>query len=234
MKPKEYDLAKYEVTRELPEEHLALYAQDDFKYLIHVLRTDPSDPFRILQFLTVRFYPLLVSTCGKYSKSGLKGSWLDLISQAKTRFVILVYQFKLDGTLYFRQYITTALDRYFCTYLSYIIKRKSVLDTISINTAYQQNIMRVLEHDGEESIEGNLRDEPVNYLLAECKFFVAKVYGESSTEYEVFTLHFFHKEPVGLLAEMFGVSSHQVRKIHKEIILQLKVHIPLFLEKADS
>ncbi len=102
-----------------------LYDQDDYKYLIHLMRVFPNDEFMILQYLIVKFHPLVIKTCHKFNRK-INIDWLDLIGFARHCFIELVYRFDLNSTLYFKMYISLALPRAINDYYVYDKRRTSL------------------------------------------------------------------------------------------------------------
>ena len=113
-------------------EQVALYNQDDYKWLIHLLKVFPDDQFQILQYLLLKFHPLIIKTCSTYARK-ITIDWMDLISFARHSFIELIYRFNLDSTLYFKMYITLALPRAINDYCVYDNRRQQLHNAIRLD-----------------------------------------------------------------------------------------------------
>lgn len=118
----------FEVT---DEDMQTFYAEDEYKYLIHYIRAFPEGRVPIMQYLLIRFHPLIIKVSGRYVKV-LDMEWRDLISFTRCKFIELIYRFKLRSSLYFRTYIETALRRAVYDRVLYETRRKSLLAAQSV------------------------------------------------------------------------------------------------------
>jgi len=131
----------------LSEELQELYDQDEYKYLIHLLKCNPNDEHRILQYLLLKFHPLIIKTCSKYSKL-IPMDWMDLIGFGRYAFIELIYRFNLGGTLYFRTYIPLALSRALNDLYVYLSRRWGMNSATSLDTCsdYVQEFLRSTDY----------------------------------------------------------------------------------------
>lgn len=117
-----------------PRQH-ALYIEDEYKYLVHLFRLYSTDEFHILQYLLLKFHPLILSICFKYSKRQVSMDWRELVSFARSIFAELVMRFDLNDTLYFRTYLRLALDRALSDRFLFEDRRKSLTSAIRLDVA---------------------------------------------------------------------------------------------------
>src|ERR1700723_1818673 len=115
-----------------------IYQHDDYKYLIHLLKIYPTDEFHIIQYLLLKFHPLILNTCHKFYAKKINMDWTDLISFARYSFVELVLRFNLNSTLFFKTFIPLALDRAINDFLLYDIRRKSIRSAIRLDRLHFQ------------------------------------------------------------------------------------------------
>lgn len=121
---------------EVCEHSLQYYDQDEYKYLLHYARAFPDGRIPVVQYLLIRFHPLIIKTCGHYH-TALEMEWRDLISFARQKFIELLYRFKLDSSLYFRTYIETALRRAIYDRVLFESRRKLLLKATSLEALHE-------------------------------------------------------------------------------------------------
>lgn len=182
----------------LTHEQKALYDADEYKYLVHLLKVTSDDNLCILQYLLLKFHPLILKTCFIFIKR-IPIDWIDLISFAKNSFIELIYQFDLDSSLYFRKYMSMALPRAINDYCVYEIRRGKLHSAIRLDElqiSEQEALIKdqaLLEGESEE-LKGQKRE--IVQFLAEtekldafqkkviCAFLISKDYLEVGKQFE--------------------------------------------------
>ena len=137
----------------------AIYDADPYKYLIHVVKAFPDDRYRIIQFLVLKFHPLLLKVCQKYVKKNIAMDWTDLLSFAKYSFVELIYRFDLNSTLYFCTYMPLALDRALNDYHVYDLRRTGLENATKLEDLQMEARETLLQESLD--IQGVSEEEPM-------------------------------------------------------------------------
>ena len=158
-----------------------IYDADPYKYLIHLVKAFPDDRYRVIQFMTLKFHPLLLKVCQKYVKKNIDLDWTDLLSFAKYSFVELIYRFDLNSTLYFCVYMPLALDRALNDYHVYNLRRQNLENAIRLEDMQMETketlIQESYDIQGLSPEDGNaevMMDSIIEYKQ-ECLQFVELV-----------------------------------------------------------
>ena len=184
-------------------EALVFYKQDEYKYLIHYARSYPEGMIPIVQYLLLRFHPLIIKISGHYFPA-LDMEWRDLISFTRQKFIELVYRFNLCSSLYFRTYIQTALRRAIYDRVLFESRRKALLNATSLD-AWSQNPGS--EGNPEHyALDGSLSQEP-EYPTEDFSLILEKVIAYVAED-QLFTLEDRHLFKLRFLE---GCSLEQIR-----------------------
>lgn len=146
------DLLPFEVTEELR----VLYRDDEYKYLIHYARAFPTGQIPVLQYLLIRFHPLIIKLSGYYFQV-LGMEWRDAISFSRQKFLELIYRFKLNSSLYFRTYIQIALRRALYDRVLFESRRKELSKATSLDNVPKEgndiypNELKVFQGSSEDA-----------------------------------------------------------------------------------
>jgi hypothetical protein len=206
----------------------ALYDQDDYKYLIHLLKVFPTDEFHILQYLLLKFHPLIIKVCRKYYAKKIDLDWTDLISFARYSLVELVLRFDLTSTLYFRTYIQLALDRAVNDYHVYDIRRHRIRNAIRLDKVPDKEIYLREQHtflNQDMPLETEHPAGSIKDYRDECIHFVEKHPRFSIQDKDLFYRHFVKHEDLDILATQRAISNEQAKRLIQQILLEVKEHI---------
>ena len=207
----------------LSPEQKHLYDQDDYKYLIHLLRIFPTDEFRIVQYLLLKFHPLILRVAHKYAKKGIALDWLDLVSFTKYSFVELVMRFTLESTLYFKTYIPLALDRAVNDWHIYDIRRRAILNAVRLDAATTTDRDKyIAEHRDILNFEET--DEAVEYKQ-ECVLFLDGNIGIPPLNKTLFRQHYLENIPLPDLVASHGRPMDEIKRRVAETLVEVRKHL---------
>lgn len=210
----------------LSPEEVELYERDEYKYVIHLLKTQPNDEYRILQFLLLKFYPLIVKTAARYSKV-LSLDWTELISFTRHAFIELVYRFNLSGTLYFKTYIPIALRRALYDYLLYEKRRHSLLAAVHLDSM-EAPVKEAVVHEAQPLLDWD-SSHPQAAMFASCKEEIRK-FVESSPELVdrdrvIFFSLFYQGKSADATAQQLRTSAAEIRKSQQFTLEVVRDHL---------
>jgi RNA polymerase sigma factor (sigma-70 family) len=221
-------LEKFDRLRVLPlyitDDQRQLYEKDHYKYLIHVLRTQPHDELRILQFLFLKFYPLVVKIC-KHYRNLLSLDWIDLISYAKQQFIELIYRYDLGSTLFFRTYMPIALSRTIHDYYLYENRRKGVLGAESLDG--MEEFYREGQMEDAANFSNN-EDEQLDLQAQakiEIKNFIDTCPKLTTWQREIFRRIYFQNEPIQELAGKLQTTTLAIKLEMSDVLKLVKGHL---------
>lgn len=213
----------------LTPEQKELYDQDDYKYLIHLLKIFPTDEFHIIQYILLKFHPLIIKVCRKFYLKKIDMDWMDLISFARYSVVELVLRFDLSSRLYFRTYLPLALDRAVNDYFVYSMRRRGLRNAVRLDTipsADQDNVLR--EHANFSNLDIEEQTHPAGAIKDyrdECLHFI-----ESHTEFtipekELFLRHFIRHEELEDIIKGNGLGLAKAKRIIQRMLFEVKDHL---------
>ena len=206
-----------------------LYDADEFKYIIHVLKMYPSDPFHILQYLMLRFHPMIIGTCKKYLEKQIAMDWLDLLSFARYSFVELVMRFNLDSTLFFKKYIPMALDRALNDYHIYDIRRRDLVHAIQLDAlpAHEQDAVLAAQDDllNQDNTESNYNQNELAMFREEVLRYLETAPELKPLDRQIFRSHFLDGLKVQEVAARLGLTTDKVKSHLHEALELVREHI---------
>lgn len=222
-------LQKLDRTRVLPfyltQEQIALYDQDIYKYLIHLLRCFPEDIFHITQFLLLQFWPLIIRTCGRYKD--MPYDWTDILAFGRYSFMELILRFDLNSTLYFKTYIPLALDRACNDLRIYDQRRKGLLNAIRLDQVsnYERDAI-MQEHTAVSNLENSeySQDDLQDYK-DECLHFVERNKGIDPIDKYVFLEHYMRNRDLADIAKGKKLTLEDARSRLARVLAEVKVHL---------
>jgi hypothetical protein len=204
-------------------EQLVLYEKDPYKYIIHLLRTSPEDDFHVLQFLYLKFYPLVIKICGHY-RSMLEMDWVELVSFTKNLFMELVFRFDLNSTLYFRTYMPIALSRALYDHYAFEQRRSGLLTASSLDSVEEIKADTLIREHHENHTSGFS-----NEYLKECKeeigHFLETCPTLNQVEKQMFTDIYIYGKDITEVASGLQCSTLDVRLGTHTVLSTIKEHL---------
>jgi RNA polymerase sigma factor (sigma-70 family) len=232
---KDKTLQKLDRSRVLPfyitREESILYDRDSYKYLIHALKCFPNDQYHILQYLLLKFHPLIISLCRKYESKGIMMDWLDLVSFARASFVELIYRFDLTSGIYFPTYIPIALDRCIRDYHMYHIRRKALMRcSVSMDSLPENMQHSIINTHMDCNDHGSPQHEQVEQaqFLSHCKeeiFHFIEKRNTSERSKLAFKLVYFEGKTIPEVALELEMSATQTKKVLEELMVSVKEYL---------
>jgi hypothetical protein len=215
----------------ITQEQRELYEADEFKYLIHLLKVYPTDEFHIIQYLLLKFHPLLINTCKKFYAKKINLDWTDLLSFARYSFVELILRFNLNSTLFFKTYIPLALDRAINDFLLYDIRRLGLQNAVSLDSLpFQERELFLRENvivQNKDNRETECHEDHVDEYRAECVTFVRKLPNFTHLEKQVFIENFVKNKALIQICKDKRLSFEIYSPKMVEILEEVKEHIRL-------
>lgn len=210
-------------------EQAARYAEDEYKYIIHLYRLFPTDEFHVLQFLLLKFHPLILKICHKFHEKKIELDWMDLVSFARYSFVELVMRFDLNSTLYFKTYIPMALDRAVNDFHIYDIRRKNLIGAIRLDALTPPAREALLQEYADITNQNTeSTDQPANLLAdykVECIHFV-EIHPEiTPQDKEIFLGYYLRGQEIEEVARKANLSPEVTKRRLATVMLEVKEHI---------
>lgn len=222
-------LAKLDRSRVLPfyltPEEKALYDQDDYKYLIHLYRLFPTDHFHVLQYLMLKFHPLILRVCSKYHNRGIGLDWAELVSFARHAFVELIMRFTLKSTLYFRTYIPLALDRAVNDRFIYAMRRLPLTGAVRL-APMEPQVQDALLEESNQFLNTDGEDEAAFLsMMQEVLGFVDGHYDFTPQERAIFREFYVTQLPIDEIALKRNMRPDVTQKKLKRVLRITKEHV---------
>lgn len=198
----------------------ALYEQDDYKYLVHYIRACPDGQIPALQFLLLRFHPLIVKLCGRYN-TAMNMEWNDLINFARQKFIELIYRYNLNSSLYFRMYIATALRRALYDKVLFELRRKKLSQAVSFDGADADALLgdaAAVTYKPEEELED------VAAVAGELVRFVKTTAELSPLEKRLFALRFVQGLHLKEVCKQLDIASFNAVALQRKVRKVLQAH----------
>jgi hypothetical protein len=208
-----------------------LYDQDDYKYLIHLLKIYPTDEFHIIQYLLLKFHPLIIIICKKYLSKQINMDWTDLISFARYSFVELVLRFNLNSTLFFKTFIPLALDRAINDFLLYDIRRKGLRNAVRLDSLHFQDKDHLLQENclvqNKDNRETETHTSHVDEYRKECISFVETLTGYTALEKQVFLENYVRNKALIVICRERNLTLEDYSSKMQDMLEEVKEHIRL-------
>jgi hypothetical protein len=208
-----------------------LYDRDDYKYLIHLLKIYPTDEFHIIQYLLLKFHPLIIKTCKKYLTKKINMDWTDLISFARYSFVEMVLRFNLNSTLFFKVFIPIALDRAMNDFLLYDARRKGLRNAVRLDTMHYQDKDNLLRENclvqNKDNRDVETHNTHVDEYRKECIYFVKALPGFNPMEKLVFLENYVNNKALVQICRERGLALEDYSGKMVDILDEVKEHIRL-------
>ena len=208
-----------------------LYKLDDYKWLIHLLKVYPTDEFHIIQYLLLKFHPLIINICKKYLNKKINMDWTDLISFARYSFVEMVLRFNLNSTLFFKVFIPIALDRAMNDFLLYDARRKGLTNAVRLdNLRFQDRDMLLQENclvQNKDNKEVEKNTTHVDEYRKECISFVENLPGFTNLEKQVFLENYVKNKALIVICRERNLALEDLSGRMVEMLDEVKEHVRL-------
>lgn len=206
-----------------------IYAEDEYKYLIHLLKLFPTDEFKITQYLLLKFHPIILIICKKYYMKKINLDWLDLISFARYSFIELVLRFNLNSTLYFKVFIPLALDRAINDFLLYDMRRIRLRNALRMDKMTTEDRDSILEEHqivtNKENKDLEISSGKIDEYRTECVEFVKSHSGFTPMEKHIFLENYIRNKPLIQICKSRNFAVEKVAPRMQEILEELRDHI---------
>lgn len=195
-----------------------------------MLKLNPNDELKILQYLLLKFYPLIIKTSKKYSKM-LRMDWSDTVAFTKHAFVELIYRFDLSSTLYFKAFMPLALKRALYDYFLYIDRRSAIYGAQRLDSL-PLGIKESVIHDSQKFYSTENKKQELQDFKAEIKELV--ITGNyTELQKNIFLAVYFHGLSINEAAKKYLVKVDEAKEQIFTIMTEVKEHTREFLEDKE-